>query len=211
MKLMNHVGISQHLGFSLSSAFHLVCTKCNTMRPSAFSSGSRIPIKYSILAWKGLNGLLPFDDVLLKLSFHLASKYCYCKSSDTIDHFFIECPVAMRIWEVLESWLGIPRVRASSFQQKLNVWCLHSLASLNGQLVGIIPILVCWHLWGARSAYVFYSKPIFVHQLMSNIRYSLHIFSLERPFEAKEVHHHHLHASYVKIISPTSLAPIRVV
>ncbi|KAL3500173.1 hypothetical protein ACH5RR_039266 [Cinchona calisaya] len=74
-----------------SSTYQLVRQKKSIIRSRSFIWSSRIPIKYSILLWKMLNGLLPFGDNLEELCFHWASKCCFCNSSDSIDHFFLDC------------------------------------------------------------------------------------------------------------------------
>ena len=48
--------------------------------------GKEILLKVSFFLWRQLNGLLPFDSVLVKMDFVLASKYPFHPCVDSIKH-----------------------------------------------------------------------------------------------------------------------------
>lgn len=58
---------------------------------------ARIPTKIPFLAWRLLNALLPFVDVLVSLGFYYPSKCPFCSSADTLVHGFVDCFVAREL------------------------------------------------------------------------------------------------------------------
>ncbi|KAL3537747.1 hypothetical protein ACH5RR_001113 [Cinchona calisaya] len=60
--------------------------------------------------------------------------------------------------DALEHDLGILRIQVHSIHQKLNAWWLSILSTLDGQLVAILPLVICWQLWCACAFILFMVK-----------------------------------------------------
>ncbi|KAK2660805.1 hypothetical protein Ddye_007338 [Dipteronia dyeriana] len=63
-----------------------------------------IPFSRSALTWRLLLNRLPTEDRLCRAEFHLASRCSVCGvSSESSDHLFIRCPLAVALWETVFS------------------------------------------------------------------------------------------------------------
>ncbi|KAK2647132.1 hypothetical protein Ddye_022327, partial [Dipteronia dyeriana] len=79
-----------------------------------------IPPSRSALTWRLLLNRLPTEDRLCKAGFHLASRCSVCGvSSESSDHLFIRCPLAIAFWEAI----------FSAFQLRISADTLSSLFS----------------------------------------------------------------------------------
>ncbi|KAL3522644.1 hypothetical protein ACH5RR_015478 [Cinchona calisaya] len=67
-----------------------------------------------------------------------------CTTVDSLDHGFLSCPLAIRLWAILEVDFGVMNLYASSVQHKIQLWWMSSPRI--GQLYCVIPILARWHL-----------------------------------------------------------------
>ena len=116
--------------FSVSSTW-IICRQkkniifCNKMIWSNF-----ITLRWSIIAWRALNGGLPFDYILQKQGFHLASKCSYCSSprNETIAHVFVSSALAQSVRKYFENMMHIHSSTAS-LQLKLMEWWVSKVTS----------------------------------------------------------------------------------
>ncbi|KAK2655103.1 hypothetical protein Ddye_008155 [Dipteronia dyeriana] len=84
-----------------------------------------IPSSRSALTWCLFLNRLPTEDRLCRVGFHLASRCSVCGvSSESSDHLFIRCPLAVVLWEVIFSAFQ-PRIStdtwSSFFSQAMSV------------------------------------------------------------------------------------------
>lgn len=64
--------------FSLKSAWSICRQKSNVTLSGKMLWSKFVPLKWSLIVWRAIRGRLPFDRVLQKMGFHLASKCLYC-------------------------------------------------------------------------------------------------------------------------------------
>ena len=75
--------------FSVASAYQGLRPKQPEVHYSRWIWRNGLPLKCSFLLWRIINGLLPFDDVLIRMGFSLASKCPFCPAADSISHYFL--------------------------------------------------------------------------------------------------------------------------
>ena len=138
--------------FTVSSAYQKLRVRNPTDRIFQWVWRSGIPLKLSILLWRILNGLLPFDDVLRRMGFQMASKCPFCSSEDSVSHAFYECSLARETWEFLGNIYGF-KSRACDLRGFLYTIWNHKDPSAG--IMSLLPALVCWSLWKARTSFLY--------------------------------------------------------
>lgn len=132
--------------FTISSAWWVRRQKRNLMRYGTMLWHHLIPLKWSILVWKAVNGKLPLDFNLQQIGIQLASKCECCVDSkvESIDHLFVQSETAQKMWQYFEARLSISR-RSLLLKLKLNEWWLSKIYSpCHKVALSLIPIGICW-------------------------------------------------------------------
>lgn len=134
--------------FSVASAYSIVRHRQQQHADLLGFWRPEIPLKLSIFMWRLTNMLLPFDEILETMGFHLPSKCPFCPSTDSINHFFLECSYAHQIWVHFMDILGVPLPS--------DLWdCFHVCWTLAPPLLPfarLLPTAICWTLWKYRNS-----------------------------------------------------------
>ena len=137
--------------FSIASAYHGLRHKQSEVQFSRWIWRPGLPLKCSILLWRIINGILPFDDVLMHMGFSLASKCPFCPAADSISHCFFECSLARSVWEHLSILLDF---HVSSHDLKGFHFSIWNHRDPSSQIVNILPTVVCWSIWKVRNSFI---------------------------------------------------------
>lgn len=119
-----------------------------------------LPLKVNFLLWRVWLNRLPTKDNLSKRNVILSSNLCnVCGSrNETLDHIFVECELALQIWEFVFFWCKI------RFPSSISAKDLPLMANqLRGnkdwkQGVHMIIATTIWCIWRNRNGAVFKSE-----------------------------------------------------
>ncbi|KAL0911913.1 hypothetical protein M5K25_017849 [Dendrobium thyrsiflorum] len=154
------------------------------------SSLSQIPVEAEILsAIMAMNrdsvaGFIPVDVQLQKKDIILTSKCQCCSSVETILHVFLKSPIAVKVWNMVQSGLSLYLdLQASSVCSFLN-----SLLHLNGvkPWMMVFPLTIFWLLWEARNCCKHAGIKMCAMRIMNSF-----IYRINQLWKAKVLTHKH--------------------
>lgn len=87
----------------------------------------------------------------------------YCRSEDTMQHLFIECPVADECWKKMASIGEAPWEPQETIAETIHKWRKNcpwreKRSKLVQRVWNIIPLTLLWRIWLARNGKVFQEK-----------------------------------------------------
>ena len=91
-------------------------------------------------------------DNLAKRKWEGSKKCCFCDQDETIQHLFIECPLAKMVWRIVHMAFNIypPKNITNLFGN----WLRGVAKKLKAQIrVGVCALL--WAIWNVRNDYIF--------------------------------------------------------
>ncbi|KAF5468825.1 hypothetical protein F2P56_012942 [Juglans regia] len=101
--------------------------------------------------WKVKLDCLPVDDRVRRLGILLVSK-CDCwilGHEESIDHILNSGDIAHKVWEMAAVAVGIPNVTVNSWWARVSLWfSCTKRSSQKGCLIGLLPSIITWKLWG---------------------------------------------------------------
>ncbi|CAL1375269.1 unnamed protein product [Linum trigynum] len=168
--------------FSVKSAYHLAVavdaqqghwgpTVSLMDRPSWIRLwGLPIPPKLKIFLWQVMHRFLPTTEALRErdVMVHPRCPVCW-GASETMEHLFLECPVARNLWELAgmgHLGEGLPRHSFPLFLKKL-------LMLLRGPEEVMALVALLWRIWKSRNWVVFEGKqfdfPALVRQFCQQV------------------------------------------
>ncbi|KAL2466211.1 Uncharacterized protein Adt_42062 [Abeliophyllum distichum] len=81
----------------------------------------------------------------------MASRYQCCSKIETIQHVFIDGPVAHQVWQHFSSIFGISLKVGEMLQHRFQTWRFSGQFFRSGHIRTIIPLLVLWFIWTVRN------------------------------------------------------------
>jgi hypothetical protein len=126
------------------------------------------PPKAKNHAWIALQNRLWTADRLRKRGWENCGLCTLCKQTEeTCDHLFVHCRFTIRIWRLIEVWLGLQGLQTAQWTNlSISEWwsLLAEGASPNRKGLASLTLLVVWEIWKERNARVFRNKlsPSFV-------------------------------------------------
>ncbi|KAL2542518.1 Uncharacterized protein Adt_03496 [Abeliophyllum distichum] len=81
----------------------------------------------------------------------MASRCQCCSEIETIQHVFIDSPVAHQVWHHFSSIFGIPLKVGEMLQHRFQTWRFSCQFVRSGHIHTIIPLLVLWFIWTAKN------------------------------------------------------------
>lgn len=137
--------------FTLHSAYNLLRPKQASLPSMRFVWSKRVPTKISFFAWRLLNGLLPFADILVSLGFHFPSKCPSCASAETLAHGFVGCLVARQLWSWISAVFAVEVNCGGSLHLLLHSFWGQVDSYFSKELLEQLPLFVFWILWKHRN------------------------------------------------------------
>ena len=117
----------------------------------------KIPLKVQIFLWYLKRGVVLTKDNLLKRNWRGNKQCCFCIKDETIQHLFIDCPVARLAWWVVRCVFNLtPPV---SIENMFGNWLTGIPTKLKSQLL-VGASALCWSIWCCRNDVVFNKKMI---------------------------------------------------
>ncbi|KAJ0912318.1 putative reverse transcriptase zinc-binding domain-containing protein [Helianthus annuus] len=116
-----------------------------------------VPFKCRIFAWRAGLDRLPTKHALARRNILSGSDECaLCQeTSETVDHLFSGCWVALRVWSEISSWIKVPPIFAFSFKDLMEVYNPEGSGAVQKKIVRGIIIVGCWCIWRARNKKTF--------------------------------------------------------
>ena len=103
-------------------------------------------------------GLDSHFDNLKKKGFVLAGWCCICKDADEkVDHLFLHCSVARKLWSFVFKFVGIDWVLPSQVSEVLFSWW-NWFGKRSSGVWNLIPSCLIWTIWRERNNRTFENK-----------------------------------------------------
>ncbi|XP_042954602.1 uncharacterized protein LOC122291016 [Carya illinoinensis] len=133
-----------------------------------------LPKKMSITMWKAIHDCLPVDDRIRKIGIPIAYRCDCCSESEyeDLNHSLARGDFAEKIWCICSVVLGIPWREGWSWRQRVECWYRQAKNSTrSGQLLGLLPAIITWRLWGQRCKARMEGLMESVQQVWCSIKY----------------------------------------
>ena len=131
---------------------------------SSFSLGKtfgsrRFPLEWLSFVWTATLGKCLTIDNLRKRKVCILD-WCYmCKcNSETINHLFLHCPVALELWDMVFGLFGVCWVMPFSVVGLLACWQGRFGCHRNGDIWMVVPHCLMWCIWKERNSRCFEDK-----------------------------------------------------
>jgi hypothetical protein len=93
-------------------------------------------------------------DNLLKRNWHGSKKCCHSDQDKTIQHLFIDCPLAKIVWRIVHRSFSISISPPKNIKNLFGNWLAGVTKKVKAQIrVGACAIL--WALWNVSNDYIF--------------------------------------------------------
>ncbi|XP_060177971.1 uncharacterized protein LOC132607909 [Lycium barbarum] len=134
-----------------------------------------IPFKMSFFVWRILKRKVPTEDIINRAHTNDTSNCVCCRIAqpETLNHIFLDGPLAAAVWNHFGCQFGIPS-HFNSLQLALDTWWNSRPSNpVIAFLFKICPIIITWFLWKTRCSGKYGSKkpllPRIFYQISQNI------------------------------------------
>ncbi|KAL0920848.1 hypothetical protein M5K25_007863 [Dendrobium thyrsiflorum] len=110
---------------------------------------NNIPTSYSILVWRICKGYIPVDVCLWKKGFYLPSKCQCCYHVESINHVFVNGPIASRVWIWFDAFFNTDYFSGHLTFNHLLTVIFHN--TTRGHIKIITAMSLIWFLWLDRN------------------------------------------------------------
>lgn len=114
--------------------------------------------KIKLFIWKLFHRALPVGEQLRARQIKVDGKCKLCGLPETIDHLFLHCSFAKRVWALVPVW---PSIEFAGTAELRSEWiCMLTRQALppTGIATGSLAPWILWQLWKARNSLVFNDK-----------------------------------------------------
>jgi hypothetical protein len=118
----------------------------------------KVPLKIKIFMWFLSNKVLLTKDNLAKRHWNGCTKCVFCGEQETIQHLFIECPLAKLLWRTVHFTYALPP--PTSITNMFGNW-LNGVDRQSKTFICIGVSVLCWSIWRTRNDIIFNKKPSF--------------------------------------------------
>jgi hypothetical protein len=146
----------------------------------------RLPLKIKKILWFLQNGVVLTKDNLAKKNWKGSQKCVCCKMNETIQHLFIQCPLAKMFWRFIFYATNLNQPR--SINHMFGNWHNNEHKEIK-QLIWVGVTAICWAIWECRNDIVF-KKTKFnsILQVIFKGAYWLRFWAqLQREEQAKDI------------------------
>jgi len=112
----------------------------------------KIPLKIKIFLWYLQRGVVLTKYNLAGKNWKGSQKCCGCKSDETIQHLFLDCPYASMVWRIIFFATGLNPPR--SISHMFGTW-LNNQHKKTRYLIWVGVAAVCWAIWRCRNDTIF--------------------------------------------------------
>jgi hypothetical protein len=112
----------------------------------------KVPLKIKKIMWFLHQRVLLTKDNLVRRNWHGSTKCCHCDQDETIQHLFIECPLAKVVWRIVHMAFSLSPPK--NITNLFGNWLVGVNKKEKAQIrVGACAVL--WALWLVRNDYIF--------------------------------------------------------
>jgi hypothetical protein len=104
------------------------------------------------------NKILLTKDNLAKYHWNGCTKYVFCGEQETIQHLFIECPLAKLLWRTVNFTYDLPP--PTNITNMFGNW-LNGVDRQSKSFIRIEVSALCWSIWRVRNDIIFNKKVSF--------------------------------------------------
>ncbi|VFQ79087.1 unnamed protein product [Cuscuta campestris] len=136
--------------------------------------------RVKLFLWKLNDDILPFPDVLSRMSYSLPSQCPFCKKNEaTVDHCILQCGKIRYIWDEIADIIEGPRIRpATTIKQHILKWHLRSEThTLRGNMKLVMPGVIAWCIWKQYSAISFGNEDLNTNNIIYNIKSNMNLWN----------------------------------
>jgi glycosyltransferase involved in cell wall biosynthesis len=112
----------------------------------------RLPLKIKFFRWFLQKGVVLTKDNLAKKNWKGSQKCVCCNMNETIQHLFMQCPLAKMIWRFIFYATNLNQLR--SINHMFGNWLNNQHKEIK-QLIWVGVAAICWAIWKCRNNIVF--------------------------------------------------------
>jgi hypothetical protein len=112
----------------------------------------RVPLKIKVFMWFLHKKVLLIKDNLIKRKWKGNDKCCFCDQKETVQHLFLQCPLAKMVWRIVHMAFSItpPKNLKKLFGNWL-VW----VSKIEKAHIRVGTCALLWAIWRIRNDYIF--------------------------------------------------------
>jgi hypothetical protein len=143
----------------------------------------KVPLKIKIFMWFVHRKEILTKDNLAKRNWQGSTKCCFCDQEETIQHLFIDCPFAKKLWRVVHMTFAISP--PSNINNMFGNW-LNGIAKKDKGFIRIGVCALLWAIWKVRNDFIFNKTafPSFL-QVIPLTTHWIHMWSFLQPAEER--------------------------
>jgi len=164
-------GLDDRLGYTVRSGYALLEREGNNTIKEAFKIlwSLKVAPTTQVLVWRVLWNRLPTRGNLVVREVQLANTLCpLCNMFEkTVDHLFINCDIARKIWDLCDQWIGNFWVRHHSVPDHFLSFYLICLNKKLNVLWLRVWVAIVWEIWTQRNKVVFNGGVVYAIEVFS--------------------------------------------
>jgi hypothetical protein len=145
----------------------------------------KVPLKIKVFMWFLNKKVLLTKDNLIKRKWQGNEKCCFCDHKETIQHLFIQCPLAKMVWRIIHMTFGISPPK--NIKNLFGKW-LDGVAKTDKAHIRVGVCALVWAIWRIRNDYIFNNaKSSSFMQVIPLATHWIRMWSFLLPMEKREV------------------------
>ncbi|KAK2647272.1 hypothetical protein Ddye_022467 [Dipteronia dyeriana] len=141
---------------------------------SDFTWQGLCPLKFEIFVWQLLKGRTLVKEVLAKFGVgHITTSGCpMCEGDiESIDHVFLVCNWANKVWRECMGWWNIFSCSSSSIKDWVMVWNALCPSKSVNRTWNILFFAIVWTIWESRNEVVFHGLVASHQKALNTIKF----------------------------------------
>lgn len=122
----------------------------------------KAPLKIHTFGWRVFLNKLPTKDQLTKRGIlqGVQDKVCVfcCEENEDIHYLLLHCTITRKVWEVVDSWLGICSMVGSNSRANFNRYISAPSKNLRNNKEGLVWFSTCWRIWIIKNSILFQGR-----------------------------------------------------
>jgi len=89
------------------------------------------------------------------------------QEEETINHLFVECKVAYKVWLMVSKWVGVQVVYSNDMKQHLLQFVMPQFNAKRNCVWKEVWVAVVWSIWNQRNGVVFKEGKVDAEEIFS--------------------------------------------
>nr|XP_009789470.1 PREDICTED: uncharacterized protein LOC104237089 [Nicotiana sylvestris] len=135
-------GTSKEGAYTVKAGYNKLCAlnEVIDMWPWKLIWKTKMPTKVSCFAWTTLKGAILTQDNLCRRSFQIVNRCHMCKlNSESINHLFLHCTVAIDLWHMFFSIFGISWTLPQNIKEAVESWSFWKVSKAIKSIWKMVP------------------------------------------------------------------------